>query len=891
MDHISKLTDEEVKTVCGMIPIKYFRDAFKSNTQKFHKLCPGHRPEKVLPDTVGKLVASHRDDPFLSDVLNNGIRLLLDIVQKELSKFTDAGDDDQTALLRALPESDFHDHIALYLMLSMENCPAEYARLLESAIKEISARRKSVETYEEMKQTPGADTTAALMEKLTALEQNTELEREMHSREIESLTAQCAGLQEKLHAVQAAYEKKEQELSVLQELIDLADLPTESTMDNTYPYISLCRAGGQSGNSFELFRLADIVDGTICLQRQADAPNREKLFTKSYKPTNFIGIWRWRTEPNFNPEKLDYIVSEFQAGQVPTEIIIVPDCDSTDDLKERLTQGIENGPQGERALFAFPVDGKYTGFLCRTQDFSFQNGRTILKPTVAKLPLYEFSDQEIVKFGRSWFYYRISLGVPRAVFPIIDPFQAVKDAVLRRVPWSRMKTWFSRKDTQKFQDLLREMPAEGIYQEIADTCACSADEARSYVDSFIQQAETYLQQEDIESDVLLLALERSPAFLEKCQGLIEEEWRRKHSQQIREAEAEFSRVSKDTQVQREQYEQLAGQQKQLQTRLERITAELAEKEQLASDVEEKVAQRIDAAKKSAADFICEMAFSQPSITAHSTYSPEEHYLFQPGIPLNSKTLVENETWEDLLDTIMIELEEAGVSSEYSLAFAAYLYAAYHARIPLLLAGPNSRDIADALSAAVSGETASVLYCGGVFSQSAVEECIGSNGQITVAVDALSAGWVNHIADLSAMQGKFLIVAHPFAEDLMIEPRGLYNYVLPVLTELVVDRPAARGFKGGYMCEGFQHYTSEEPERKLPFKSQLMLSPLVSHRLRQVRTDMRTLLHGNNSKTDLLFDLFPYAYVTGRAANLWEEMQGALSREARELVRAFLGESE
>ena len=72
---------------------------------------------------------------------------------------------------------------------------------------------------------------------------------------------------------------------------------------------------------------------------------------------------------------------------------------------------------------------------------------------------------------------------------------------------------------------------------------------------------------------------------------------------------------------------------------------------------------------------------------------------------------------------------------------------------------------------------------------------------------------------------------------------------------------------------------------------LMLSPLVSHRLRQVRTDMRTLLHGNNSKTDLLFDLFPYAYVTGRAANLWEEMQGALSREARELVRAFLGESE
>ena len=233
-------------------------------------------------------------------------------MQKKLSVYTDAGDDDQTALLRVLPESDFHDHIALYLKLSMENCPAEYARLLESAIKEISARRKSIETYEEMQQTPGADVAAALMEKLTALEQDTEIEREMHSRETESLTAQCAELQEKLHTVQAAYEEKHQELSALQELVDLADLPAENTMDNTYPYMSLCRAGGPSGNNFELFRLADIVDGTICLQGHPTATsclqsptNRQISSVYGAGGLSLISTRKnWITScPNFKPDK------------------------------------------------------------------------------------------------------------------------------------------------------------------------------------------------------------------------------------------------------------------------------------------------------------------------------------------------------------------------------------------------------------------------------------------------------------------------------------------------------------------------------------------------------------------------------------------------------------
>ena len=81
MDHISKITDDELRIICELIPLQFFRECFKGNPQKFHKIWSSCRPEKVSLEIVQKLAVSNRRVPFISDVLNNGIQALLNIMQ------------------------------------------------------------------------------------------------------------------------------------------------------------------------------------------------------------------------------------------------------------------------------------------------------------------------------------------------------------------------------------------------------------------------------------------------------------------------------------------------------------------------------------------------------------------------------------------------------------------------------------------------------------------------------------------------------------------------------------------------------------------------------------------------------------------------------------------
>ncbi|MBD5083981.1 MAG: hypothetical protein HDT33_02660 [Clostridiales bacterium] len=895
MDYISKLTDDELTIICDLTPIRYFRAFFKNHTKDFHKICPGYRPETISVDKVKSIAVSHRSSPFLSDCLNLCVKMLLSSVEKEISALVDAGNDIHTALLRVLPESYFSEHISLYFKLVGETYTKEYVELFQIALREMESRKGDATDARTVLSQDNSMVAEIekLQGQLKSMENTLETERMTHLRDVEDLNAKNAILQEGLQVAQISYEAKERELADLQNLISHADLPSQRPIGNSYPYMSLCCVGALNGSSLELLRIADIIDGEIRTRWQEDAPNRNVLFTKDRsKPQNFIGVWSWKTEPNYNATKPDYIISEFQAGQIPIEIVVVPDCRTIDDLKKELLQGITRTQAGRKTLFAFSSDEKYIGLLCQAQDLSVKNERATLRQDIMVLPQYEFTESEITKTNKGWFYYRVSVGTPKALIPIMDPLDAVKRSVLKRVPWSRLKSWFTKKDTQKFQELLKEIPANDFYQEIAFICNCPLNEAETYVNDFIERAETYLRQEDIESETLLLALEHSPALLDKCQSLIMEQWQATHKKQLDDAEADLSRAIEATKEQQDLYNRLTQQQEQIQSRLEKLTADISKKETLASDVENKVAQRIDAAKKNVADFICEMAFSQPEIAAQSVPAlPISQNTFQSGQMLQADNFDHHETWDELLCTIEDELKEAGVSKNYSSSVAAYLYAAYIAQTPLLLAGPNGRDIADAFSVAMFGKTASIMRCDHTFSINTIDECIADSGPIVIAVGVLNAGWISHIAELCTMKGKFVIAVHPFAEDLLIEPKGLYNYFLPILTELFVDKPATRKFVGGCFSEGFQHYSCATPSKHLLHTKMLPMNSLVNGRLRQIIANMHTLLGRNNVDNDVLLSLFPYAYVIGKARNFWDEIRDMLSKDTKELLQAFLGDTE
>ena len=68
--------------------------------------------------------------------------------------------------------------------------------------------------------------------------------------------------------------------------------------------------------------------------------------------------------------------------------------------------------------------------------------------------------------------------------------------------------------------------------------------------------------------------------------------------------------------------------------------------------------------------------------------------------------------------------------------------------------------------------------------------------------------------------------------------------------------------------------------------------LLRNRLQQMLAGMKTLLGKDMPDYDMLFATLPYAYATGKADVLLEDIEdgGGLSKDTQTLIHAFLGDA-
>ena len=57
-------------------------------------------------------------------------------------------------------------------------------------------------------------------------------------------------------------------------------------------------------------------------------------------PENYVGVWNWRTITNINDPSRDYIESEYNAFYQPTQVIILKECTSIEQIVKKLVMGI-----------------------------------------------------------------------------------------------------------------------------------------------------------------------------------------------------------------------------------------------------------------------------------------------------------------------------------------------------------------------------------------------------------------------------------------------------------------------------------------------------------------------------------------------------------------------
>lgn len=658
------------------------------------------------------------------------------------------------------------------------------------------------------------------------------------------------------------------------------------------PIISLCRGFRRPDGSMRLLRVADLKDGVLTSNFSDETQWLTHLFCReSFVEEGFYGVWKWKAGPNKNDPNKIYIDSEYLPESHIIEIVLVS-AHSPAELALRIRGGIEAFEPSFDTIFAFKNGSDYFATYCEARCLQMQNGRGSVKKQVYSLPLVRLTAEDIIRDAGHMFYKSVSPVYLEENLPLQDPTNTARDVILQRASWQYCKQkGLTKKEFQFVQEFLGEVPTDELTEEIAASCACSLQQTQAAVQKFSDNALQYLRGASQAGAVLAQTVQRTPELMQQIQKAIAGQWKQENAEKLQMAEKILQQLEQEKTGREQELSNAKKELDDLLAQIDRLTTETEKKQVLADAVEQEVADRIRAARENMARFIADL----PYLSSESAPQSEcESRAFVAGKRLPEAGLQECVTWQDAHDILTDELPEAGVIRELCGDFAAFLLAAYWRKQPLILAGPNGADIADALCATLFASTANRICCG-------ESECIASQntilevkGGVTVLDSPFHTHWEQLLPMLSTNRETFWILTTPYTEDLLLQPKGIWNYAVVAATELLVDHPAPRQYVGGKLSQYFGF-----PQRKpSPFRwkgSEVLkgLPPTALRNLAGLSADFHQLAQSEKLDVELLTFGYILAFQTGRETmleSMISEKGRLISNQTNMLLRQMLGEN-
>lgn len=885
MNYIFLLEKEELIYISHLISGKEIKKYFQKNSEKFTSIKPGFRPNGISDDEARSIIVQFSDRPFVRNFLNDSIDEWLQEIETDKLNLIEKGKNEEYALICTLVNSVFGKRVALYFKLKSLNCPENYIHTMQSAVDLI--RERPINEDEVITKTE------YLMQK-----EAWEKEKDSYLKEIKQTQKALVEFNQRMNDLHENLSKKEEVIKGLREEVSKyhrLDQYIENDTDDFYssdlPFMSLCKVIKDNKGNMILRRLSDIENDTITGGYLEQTSSREYLYKVDGPNTeDYIGIWNWNAVPNVNNPSKDFIQSQYNENYLPIEVVIFNDCNDIHEIINRLKEGINYNAHSRRYYFAFWNGKTYEGVYISTKKVENTMGKIKLADDVFTAPLYLLKREDICIFGSCYLVKTIKMGRPNEIIYVTEPYEVVKKKFIQRITWTLSKQrGLTKNEFQRMKIFLQEFPLENLDKEIANTLQCDIDSAKEYIDFFIQQASTGIELNDIEDDILEQFVLSKPELTERYMSMLTEKWRKEHSEQILKLQQELEQVKDETKLESTRLVQIKQEFNQVNDELieARSTREL--QEQLATDVENRVAERIAQAKEDVAKFIVDQTF-----ISQATVHNKEHVVaasFKMGEILPEDNLERYNTWEELLENLKYELLEAGVAEKYAIHLATFMYAATINHVPLLLAGPCAHEIANAFSSAICGCLAGVLDLVGEYSESIVKECLSSKSEVIIIKNLFSAQWNGRLGELLSKNHKQFIAIHPYVEDLQFEPKGLLNYMMPIFTELFVDKYATGNFVGGIKKTDFKEYKSDKTKKRhnTPLKM-LRLSMYSRNFMGQVLEDMHGMLNDDLIDDDYMFVILPCAFWENNMEAIHHYIkQHPISAELSSIIEGYFGE--
>ena len=959
MNYIGRLNKEEKVTLFVMLLSgKDCKQFFIRNSSVFNSIKKGFRATKITENKALLIALDNIDDARILLSFNNVVDDRIKQIHKEISHLEENGASHNTALATALINSEFFMNIELYFkltgnVLDNDTRAAIYAEmnnlshLLNETFDQVEATEQKNRSLTDQNLNLTKQVEAAEQKNRSLTEQNHSLTEQVDAM-IEVIRSSKAASEEKVREIEkskaslysklTAAQAKIAELETAAAAATIADAGSGADADYLTQFddtntaalsadgpdeiISLCTISNRNDqhNPKELRRYADLDNGryNTFLRDRSISPyfkNRDRLFCNDGpSDVGFYGIWNWSAIPKANDPEKDFVKSSYNKDIAAIEVVTVADVTTIDELAELLKNGIEFVPHsGKVMLTTCAFGGRYTGILCEVKKLHTANGKTTISADCTVLPVYEFAGDDVLRLGNISFYRKAFAGIPNRLCYLKSQLEIVKDIVLSSLSWGVYKTRnITHAQHRAFKEFVEAIPVDDITQKIVAACHCSLAAAKELLDEFLRTVDKYVDGDSLGDEIVRSAVAANASVREKAKNLVRQDWEAENAKLLSDAKGQLESL-------RAEQESAAGDLRNAQDALEkakaeeaRLTDSIVKKENLAAEVEQAVAARIQKARENAADFIAEMAFAgMPAPVVQSmpqmptrvapvqglTAASADTYRVCPESD-NRDELEEHLSWDDVIMATELGLEDAGVAQKYAQGLAAFLCAAYIKKQPLLLVGPNAIDIIEAFSAAVSAHEYGVLCCEGSYDRQAIEKIGAANESIVLINNLFASGWINRLPEILARKDIFYVATHPYAADIQVEPGSLYGFMLPLFTEFLVNQPAKGEYFGGYLAEDLkediQKRLETESSKQLPILSELVPSPLVRTRINRLAAMMHDICPKAKADDDFMFCLFPIAYASMAMNRLAEKMADSqrgivISKNLKDDLKFVLGE--
>lgn len=692
---------------------------------------------------------------------------------------------------------------------------------------------------------------------------------------------------------------------------------------------SLCIIDDTTTNRPGLVRIADLIDGKL-VPFKPD-PNsrifnkRDRIYQQSGpREIGFVGIWDWRAVENTSKIGFDYIDKcVYQPDLDPIQVVEVENADSPEELIKILKKGVQVNSCEHRTIFI--CSSTLIGIYCDRKELEFSNGIIKLSKDRTAFPLVEIQSNDVIRipiYPGGQYYRYLSIKETDEYVYALSPLETVKNLILQEFTRKQFQaeTGGTIKDFKNFKNIVNSIGNnDQIIRKVSEIYHCSTDQAIQYIKKFQKEADEYIRESDVTDSMLEGIVANSRVLTERILPEIEEKWERENQKKVSEKNKELQELDRQLEEARKALSQARDKEKDILQQIREQEEQLRKKEELGDLSLKYVQDRISKAKEETAKFLSELVIGSggqlpaldmtPSMDKTESgdrgkedsaqASLDELHVFhqESCITLPSDTGIEKEepaqSLEDLRYLLEDNLAEAGVTSNEE-EFADYLLSAYSCDASILLAGPSSESIARAFSAAITGRNPLILDCAGPVNKADVQTIRESEVKVVLVRNLFGDQWKSLVLNLIDCTDKMFFCIYPFTEDLFMEPRSLYSYMLPVFTEAFVEKRTDPIFRGADHT-GIDVSLSAD-SWKNPYRKTLkafQLGRYTEQKVTGILYRYAKMQEDFSADAVFLFFLFPLAVVTESFSAFREALDESttLSGKWKEYFLNFIREDE